>query len=924
MVFLLLGLVCCREAVSAQSAAIRFRIVDKASLEAVAGAVARLSCRTDTVAAPIYAVANNEGYGRFGHVPYGDYSLNVFSLGYDSLRLVLRVDTADIVLDALVLSSRSENIGQVVVNAPALRSSVRGDTLSYKAAAYKVAFGSDSESLLSKMPGLDISETGIEAQGRPVRRIYVDGREFFGDDVISAIRNIPADLVESIDVYNARSDRDEYSDVDTGEGHTAINIVTNVDKRKGTFGQLFGAYGIPDKYLGGGTVNMFDHERRLSVLGLTNNVSRRNFLSDDLTGTNDRSESSNRIFAMRPMDGISTVHALGINYNDKWGESFRVAASYFFNYTENENRRRSERQNFTSTDKLVLHDEQAETTTFNRNHRFRSRVDYGIAPSHSIMMRTSFDVQNGDGESELVRRTDNRVHEDLRFVSRHRNRSTNENMNFRFSNSILYRVRLPGENTHNLTVGLEGTWRNFRQSNRMWQYVFRDESNVACDTTDYASRNITRSSCDQPTYGLSGSVSYTRQLHRRFRLNVEYRCSYDGNDLIRNTFVFNDSIGGFLPERDPRQSTEYGYGYLTHRVGSTVQYHFGRTKIAATGSFQHVHFASEYVYPNERNAGISFDNFVYNISAYFGMDRNKTLKIEAFGRTSNPGAQELQDVVNATNRQNVFAGNPDLKPIYTHQLSGRFILVNPLKGRTFTCSAEFSIRPNTITDSLIIDSPEFVIDREGTLLGAGNQFVKPINLSGFWKLKTYVGYGFPLRWLRSNLNLKAGVAIDQVPSMINGIRNKSVNNTCNLGFVLGSNVSESVDFRLNYMGCYNRSVNISRRYALDNTYFSQHVRAETILTFGRRWVLRADADYRYYRGLTDAFREERVLCNAAIGLKLFRNGLGEIHVGVNDIFDQNRTVFRRIVSGTSLRYVSSLGIGRYLSFRLVYNLRLIR
>lgn len=151
----------------------------------------------------------------------------------------------------LRLPPRVESLDGVIVRASALRSSVRGDTLSYKADSYKVAFGSDSESLLSKMPGLEVSETGITAQGRPVRRVYVDGREFFGDDILSAIRNIPADLVENIEVYNARSDQDEYSEVDTGEGQTVINIVTRVDGQRGTFGRFVGAYGIPDRYLAG-------------------------------------------------------------------------------------------------------------------------------------------------------------------------------------------------------------------------------------------------------------------------------------------------------------------------------------------------------------------------------------------------------------------------------------------------------------------------------------------------------------------------------------------------------------------------------------------------------------------------------------------------------------------------------------------------
>ena len=217
---LLLQFLLCAATAAAQSAEVRFRVADRATREAVVGAVAELRSRTDTAAAPLYTTSDIDGRGTFPRVPHGDYRLTVTSLGYDSLRRDLRVGAATVRLDSLWLAPRAEAIDQVTVEAPALRSSVRGDTLSYRASAYKVSFGADAESLISKMPGLEVADGGIEAQGRTVQRVYVDGREFFGNDVMSAIRNIPADMIESIDIYNSQSDQSEFTGVDTGEGHT--------------------------------------------------------------------------------------------------------------------------------------------------------------------------------------------------------------------------------------------------------------------------------------------------------------------------------------------------------------------------------------------------------------------------------------------------------------------------------------------------------------------------------------------------------------------------------------------------------------------------------------------------------------------------------------------------------------------------------
>ena len=923
---LLLFCTLCAATAAAQPVAVRFRVADRTTRDAVVGAVAELRSRTDTAAAALYTTSDIDGRGLFPRVPRGEYRLTVTSLGYDSLRTDLRVGTTAVALDSLWLAPRAETIDDVVVEVPALRSSVRGDTLSYRASAYKVSFGSDAGSLISKMPGLEIADGAIEAQGRSVQRVYVDGREFFGNDVMSAVRNIPADMIESIDIYNTQSDQSEFTGVDTGEGVTALNIVTLPDKRRGAFGRVFGAYGIPDKYIGGGNVNIFNNDRRISVIGLVNNVSRQNFSFEDILGTTEESNSrtSNKNFMVRPMDGISTVQAVGVNYSDDWGKKGKVTASYFFNRTDNHNTSRSDKQTFTASDKLVLYNDENRSKALNLNHRFNSRIDYRFSERHSMMMRTSFSLQDNNARNELLSRTDNKFSDDdIRFVNRRRNFGLSDSKGFNVSNNLIYRYRLPGKKSHNLTFGFGGAYRSYEQFSFPRQYTFRDPDDIECDTTDYSSRNVSRTDRDQPGYDVNGSASYTRALSKRSRLSLEYRINYTDNSVDRSTFVFTKE-NVFPDERNPKQSTEYDYAFLTHRVGSTYQYYFKKTKVAATLYYQHAEFDSDYAFPYRQKTGASFDNLTYNVVSNISITRNNTLKFTAVGRTSNPRATDLQGIVNTTNRQNVFAGNPHLDPVYTHRLTGQYIRTSPERGHTFTVSAEAALSPNTITDSLVIDTPDFVIDDEGTLLGEGNQFTKPVNLPGYWSLRASVNYGMPVRWLRSNLNFRAGVSTGRIPSIINGERNELSNSSYNAGVVLGSNISESVDFRVSYTGRYNVSKSTSHVRTLDNTYFSQTARAEATFVAWKRLVVRANADYNYYKGITDTFLEERLICNALLGVKLFRNRLGEVSVGVNDLLDQNGTTFRRTVTGTTLRNVTNLGVGRYVSLQLTYNLRLYR
>ena len=335
------------------------------------------------------------------------------------------------------------------------------------------------------------------------------------------------------------------------------------------------------------------------------------------------------------------VQAIGVNYSDDWGAKGKVTASYFFNRTDNRNTSQSDRQTFTSTDKLVLYNDENRSKTLNLNHRFNSRIDYKFSDRHSVMMRTSFSLQDNNSRNELRSRTDNKFSDDdIRFVYRRRNFGHNNSDGYNVSNYLLYRYRLPGAKSHNLTVGAGGTYRSYEQLSRPRQYTFRDPDNIECDTSDYSSRNITRTDRDQPGYDVNGNVSYTRSLSKRSRLSFEYRINYTDNSVERNTFVLTKE-NVFPDERNPRQSTEYDYAYLTHRIGSTYQYYFKKTKIAGTLHYQHAAFSSDYAFPYARKTETSFDNLTYSVVANINVNRNNTLKFNASGRTSNLRATDL-------------------------------------------------------------------------------------------------------------------------------------------------------------------------------------------------------------------------------------------------------------------------------------------
>lgn len=212
---------------------IEFTLYDLTIGEPVKGAVVELLYLPDSV--KHHAVSYEYGKAKFQGMLYGDYNVTATFVGYEPARIRIRLNAHFLSPDTIRMQPDVQLLDKVVISTPALRSTQNDDTLSYRANAYKVVLGANSESLLTKMPGISVSVQGVEAHGRSVRKIMIDGKEFFGNDVLSALKHIPADMIEDVEVFNKLSGEAELTGMDDSRGFTTINIRTKPDRRKGTF-----------------------------------------------------------------------------------------------------------------------------------------------------------------------------------------------------------------------------------------------------------------------------------------------------------------------------------------------------------------------------------------------------------------------------------------------------------------------------------------------------------------------------------------------------------------------------------------------------------------------------------------------------------------------------------------------------------------
>lgn len=892
---------------------IEFCLCDSVDGEAVEGAVVELVYLPDST--QFHAVSYSGGKTTFQGLFYGDYSVTATFLGYEPAQRRIHLNRPILRPDTLWMRPGSLLLDEVVVSTPALRSTQNGDTLSYHADSYKVVLGANSESLIRKMPGISVSDRGVEAHGRNVQKIMVDGEEFFGNDVLSALKNIPADMVEDIEVFNKLSDEAELTGVDDGRGYTAINIRTKPDRRKGVFGRLYAGYGIPDKYVVGGNVNNFHSKYRLSLVGLANNISLHNFVTEDIVGMAEEGAKNGRSnFAVKPMPGISSVQSVGANFNNSW-----FSGSYFFNRTDNSNLSTSLRENLNNAEKIQQTETEKDFDALNFNHRFSARMKFNVKERHSFIIRPSLNIQNlSDGSSQQSSVHNIFGEDDVRFLRNRLSNNRNKRLGINLSNTLNYRYRFHKKGRA-LSLSLSGSYYENEVDATNEQYTFRNpdtplDPSLANSVSAQQSSRMTRRVTART------GLTYTEPLSRRLRMSWEYAFTYNRSEADKDVFLRDEETGELSPTADERQSSENSGTYLTHKIGPRFQYAFRKTSVTIGGAFQHVDFRGESIRPAAEDTHKPFNNLTYEVVANLTIDRQNTIRIDAKGRTVNPSVTMLQNVVNLANLSRVSAGNPDLSPSYLHDWGVRYIHTNSQKGSTVSVSLNYNGSGNYIGDSLVVDQPDFVVT-EGMKLGEGNMFVRPVNIGGYHRLQGKITYGFPVNLLRSNLNLQAQAAMNVLPGIVNGERTPVHRNDYTLGASLASNISEDVDFRVGYAGRYVQGEFTTKAGQVSNDYFTHSVSGEFKWAFWREFTFTSSLLFRQDKGISAPFNDKILLCNLYLGRRIFRNHLGEISIGVNDLFNNNVHRYVHTINTSGTNNVVNQGIGRYVAFQFVWHLR---
>jgi uncharacterized membrane protein YgcG len=833
-------------------------------------------------------------------------------------------------------SSSSQNLATVVITARVPPARQKGDTLEINASQFKVNPDATAEDLARKVPGITIENGQVKAQGENVQRVTIDGRELFGDDATAALRNLPAEIIDKIQVFDRLSDQAQLSGVDDGNTTKGINIVTKANMRNGQFGRVTAGYGTDERYLAGGNATILKDNRRISIVGNFNNVNQQNFSQQDLLGvtsTGGRGGGGGGPrgggggprgggggnwggggagnFSVGQQNGINRTNAFGVNFSDVWSKRLTVTGSYLFNDTKNTTRQLANTKYLTSAITDIIDTTTAETN--NVNHRLNLRLEYRIDSMNQLIITPSANIQNSNSNRSVGTATffaPNRRYVQTLNTNINDNKRSGNNIN----NSILYR-RSFAKRGRSFTINLNTSYNN--RNGEAYVNTFQ-RSFDGSGFDDTLSNRFT----DQAnhTYQVSTNITYAEPLSQNSQLQFSYNPRIAKSESNQETFeqnpvdnrytLFRPNLSNVLKNTTTAQN-----GGLSYRWGD-------RDRMISFGvNYQNTNLKSDQTFPTAVGVNKSFSNFLPNAMVRYKISTRSNIRLFYRTNVNEPSVTQLQNVIDISNAPVFRIGNVNLNTQFTQLGSFQYTFTNTAKGLLFVGNLFYQTANDYISNATYtVTGKDSAVG--GVSLPAGSRLTFPVNLDGYRNMRSFFTFAVPLGFVKSNLNLNGGVSQATIPGIINNIRNETKNTTYTLGSVIASNVSQFVDFTISYSANINQvDTKVPVQGANSNQNYFQHIAGLQLNLLSKSgWFFQNDLNNQYFSGLSEGFNQNYYLWNMSAGKKILKGQKGEIKVSVFDLLKQNQSITRNI-TGEYIEDVQNQVLQQYFMLHFTYNLR---
>ncbi len=779
---------------------------------------------------------------------------------------------------------------------------IKEDTVSYKIDSTMYRKNDNVEELLRKLPGLEVDKAGkVTAQGKEVTRVKVNGKDFFNGDVTTATRELNADMVDKIQVIDDYGDQSAFTGIRDGEASKTLNIQLKKDKNKGYFGSATAGAGTEGRYLGAVSLNVFNNDQQISVIGNINNTNASTF---NFSGMNPVMVGMMRTFGRNfggNNDGVSITKSLGVNFRDELGPKVSVYGSYSLSDKETRTINSSTQQNIYQG-RSTTNIQNSNNRSINTNHRLSFNMEYKIDSFNYIKFSPNFSYRNSEG----------RNYADFSFL-KDNSIKTNDGTTATISNSqspnfsgtLLFNHRFKTKG-RTLSINMNGGNSDSRSND--------DYENI----NTYYLPGGTRDSLiyqdiiqDNNNHNFSANASYIEPLNRKQSLEFNYAYSRQvtGND--RETFDVNPNTGE--SKFSDSLSNIFDNTFITNRIGMNFRttqkkYNYSIGFAVQPSTIQTNSITGKFQFKRNMVNYFPVIRYAYNFS------RSRSLSVTYNGNSNQPSYTQLQPVTDYSNAQYQVVGNPNLKPEFTNRLSMRYNNFDFISGNVFfgNISASYT------TDKIVNNVFDLGKNPSSPNFAPGVQQVKYRNTNGYYNVTAFYAYSKPIQNRKYVFNIGGSVNYINNISFVEDEKNKGKNWILSQRFSMDYKLKKWLEstFGANFTLNSNQ---YSLQKQLSNTSRAWTLSHNSRVFLPKGIIFSYDLDKTINNGFSNFVSANPFIINANIEKQFFKSKKLSLKLQALDMLNENTNV-TRTVSGSSIIDSRTNRLGKYYMATAIFRL----
>lgn len=921
------------------------RLIENDTKEPAAQATVQLLSLPDSAYAAGIASANN-GTFTLPKVKAGKYVMKVSYIGFKTkyVPLQLSASTPNKRLGTLELESDAIMLAEAVVVAEAPQVQVVEDTVAFNSSAYRTPEGAMLEELVKKLPGAEVDDDGnVKINGKDISKIMVDGKEFFGGDVKTGLKNLPVDMIDKLKTYDKKSDLARITGIDDGEEETVLDLTVKKGMNKGIFGNIDLSGGTHDRYMGRAMVNYFYDKTQVSLIAGANNVNDQGFSAG---GGGPRWRRNN---------GLTATKELGLNFATE-REKIELGGSVRYNYRGNDAYSDGYTENFlTGGAASSFNNSRSKNLSGNKDFNADFRMEWKPDTLTNIIFRPNFswgksystsDSKSGTFNSDPYAVVTN-PNDYLDITSLAKMDLSSELFSDNDENDPLRDIRVNTSNSLSSsdgnTLSADATLQVNRKLNAMGRNItFRgtvgyDES----ESTQYTSsntryfqenengtvtpENIIRRYMTTPTdgYNYSLELTYSEPLWKATFLQFRYRFNYSYSKSDKKAYDLGEdwNFGEELPEDyedgyDMSLSKFAEYKTYTHRFSPSLRFIRQNYQLSVGADLEPQKTSLSYKKDAMDTLAVrNVFNVAPNLDFRYRFSKVSQLRITYRGRSSQPGMENLLDVTDDSNPLNITKGNPYLKPSFNHSLRVFYNTYDVDHQRSIFSHVNMQMTQNSISSSRTYNA------------STGGWVTKPENINGNWSAFGMFGINSALKNKKfnigsfSNLSYNNNVGFLTTGNGADAVQQKNTTTNLTLNERLnGTYRNDWFEFGLN--GTFSYSIEKDKLTPSNNQQpYTYSYGATTTVNMPWGMSLSTNIANQSRRGYSDtSMNRDELIWNAQLS-QTFLKGNATISFEMYDILQQQSNITRSLTaSGRSVYQYN--GVNSYCMLHFIYRLNI--